>query len=310
MNKEKNFISVVVYTRNDEKYIEKFLNEVNKVLNEKFLKYEIIFVNDSSNDCTVNKIKEISKAINNASISVINMSYFQGKELAMNAGIDLSIGDFAYQFETVLVDYDLELIFDVYKKSLEGYDIVTASNNSKRRITSKMFYKFFNKYSNNQNKLDTVTFEIISRRAINRINSMNKTIPYRKAIESNCGLKINSIRYDSKIINNPKLDKKVRKERETNAVNSLILFTDVSYKFSITLAFIMFLVAILMCIYTIYIFVMEKPIEGWTTTMLFLSFGFSGLFLLYAIVIKYLSIIINLIFKKSNYLIDSIDKLN
>lgn len=310
MNKEKNFISVVVYTRNDEEYIEKFLKELNNILYEKFLKYEIIFVNDSSTDNTVKKIKEISKTIKSASISVINMSYYQGKELSMNAGVDLSIGDFVYQFETVDIDYDLSLVFDVYKKSLEGYDIVFASNKSKRRITSKIFYKLFNKYANTQNKIDTVTFEIISRRAINRINSMNKTIPYRKAIESNCGLKINSIKYEAISSKKSKLDKPVRKEREANAINSLILFTDVSYKFSIILTFIMFLVAIMMCIYTIIIFVMKKPIEGWTTTMLFLSFGFSGMFLLYAIVIKYLSLIINLIFKKSNYLIDSIDKLN
>lgn len=310
MNKEKNFISAVVYTRNDEKIIEKFIEELNKILSENFLKYEIIFVNDDSSDNTAQIIKECAKKINGASISIINMSFYQGKELSMNAGVDLSIGDFVYEFETTMIDYDTKIIMDTYRKSLEGFDIVTASPNGKRRLSSKIFYKLYNKNANSQYKIDTITFEIISRRAINRISGINKTIPYRKAIEANCGLKMNTIIYNSINSNKTKLDRTIKKEREKNALDSLILFTDVSYKFSIILTFIMFIVAMSVSIYALAIFLMKKPIEGWTTTMLFLSFGFSGLFLLYAIVIKYLSILINLTFKKSNYLINSIDKLN
>lgn len=63
-------------------------------------------------------------------------------------------------------------------------------------------------------------------------------------------------------------------------------------------------------IYTIVIFFSKNPVQGWTTTMLFLSFGFFGIFALMTIAIKYLDIIINLLFKNKIYLIESIEKLN
>ena len=72
----------------------------------------------------------------------------------------------------------------------------------------------------------------------------------------------------------------------------------------------MFLVTLFVIAYVIGVFVLGHPIEGWTTMMLFLSFGFSGVFLIFAIIIKYLSIIINLIFKKMYYLIESVEKVN
>ncbi len=126
------------------------------------------------------------------------MSLYQGREAAMNAGIDLSIGDFVYEFDNTLIDYDLKIITDIYEKSLEGYDIVNASPQNNTHKTSKLFYIIFNKFSNNQYKINTETFRIVSRRAINRINSINKNIPYRKAIYSNCGLKLYNVLYSAK----------------------------------------------------------------------------------------------------------------
>ena len=238
------------------------------------------------------------------------MSYTQGKELSMIAGLDLSIGDFVYEFDTTIIDYPLETIFNIYIKSLEGYDIVNASANSKRNFTSKWFYKIFNKYSYYQYKLDTETFRILSRRTINRINAMNKTIPYRKAALANSGLKMETLKYEQLINVKNNYDKNTRKERGNNAIDALILFTDVGYKFTIFMIFVFIFLTALVSIYTIYTFISKNPIQGWTTTMLFLSFGFLGLFSILAIIIKYLSIIINLIFKKTNYLVESIEKIN
>ncbi len=309
-NKEKNFISSVVYVRNDEDQIKSFLERLNDLLKNNFEKYEIILVNDGSTDQSVREIKEFSKKIEGASISIINMSFYQGKELAINAGLDMAIGDFVYEFDNVNMDYNSDLIMDIYKKSLEGYDIVIASPNKKRKLTSKIFYKLFNKYSDYPYKIDTETFRILSRRSINRMNSMNKSIPYRKAIQASSGLKITTISYNVIKKYNKKADKYLRKEREKNALDALILFTDVSYKGVILLTSLMLTVTVFMSIYTIVIFLLRRAIAGWTTTMLFLSFSFFGIFLIFAIIIKYLSILINLIFRKMSYLIESVEKLN
>ncbi len=308
-NKEKNFISVVVYVRNAEKTIKKFIESINESLSKNFLKYEIILVNDGSIDNSIKMIKEASKKIEKGIICLINMSHYQGKELAINAGVDLAIGDFVYEFETTSIDYPIDTVFDAYKHMLEGYDIVSVTSNAKRRKSSYFFYKIFNRYSNYQYKLDTETFRLLSRRAINRVNAINKTIPYRKAALANCGLKLDFIKYEKTKKIKTNIDKKIKNEREQNALDSLILFTDVSYKITKVFLIILILITISVLGYTIYTFALNNPIAGWTTTMLFLSFGFLGLFLVLSIVLKYLSILVKLVFKKTNYLVESIEKI-
>ena len=62
-NKEKNFISAVVYVRNAEKTIKKFIESITESLSKNFLKYEIILVNDGSTDDSIKMIKEASKKV-------------------------------------------------------------------------------------------------------------------------------------------------------------------------------------------------------------------------------------------------------
>lgn len=307
--KEKNFISAVVYVNNCEKTIQLFLKNLVKTLDEKFNKYEIICVNDASTDNSVEKIKEIAKDIA-PNISIINMSFYQGRELSMNAGVDLTIGDFVYEFDTTLVDYNLATIIEVYEKSLNGYDIVNATPKNKKYASSSFFYFIFNRFANNQYKLSSENFRILSRRAINRINSINKNIPFRKAIYANCGLKLATITYSPIDLKKERFSKNLKTDRKRTASEALILFTDIGFKISFFLAILMMVIAIIVGIYTVVVFLKSNPITGWTTTMSFLAFGFFGIFALFAIILKYLSLLVNLIFKNKNYLVESIDKLN
>lgn len=303
-NKEKNYVSAVVYVHNNEKKIREFVNKINNVLNSTFEKYEIIFVNDASSDKTREIISEESKQITTGIVTTINMSFLQGIETAMNAGIDLAIGDFVFEFDSIEMDYDISLVKDIYFKSLEGYDIVSAVPNN-IKMTSKMFYKVFNKYANMENQLRTERFKIISRRGINRVDSMNVKIPYRKAVYANCGLKQTFIQYKTSTASQSKSTIKDRKEL---AIDSLLLFTDIGYKISIFMAAIMLLFTLFVAIYSICIFINGNPVAGWTTTMLFLSFAFFGLFSLLTILIKYTQLLLNLQFTKQDYIIEGIEK--
>lgn len=291
-NKEKNFISAVVYVYNNEKEIENLLRNVNKVLKENFNKYEIICVNDASTDKSVEEIKKFAKELENEALSVINMSYFQGVETAMNAGVDLAIGDFVYEFDNIMYDYEEKVVMDVYNRCLEGYDIVSATSNKKSKSESSLFYKIFNAYSNVEYKIHTENFRILSRRAINRVHSISKNIPYRKAIYANCGLKIDNLKYIPKDKSKRKFDTKMQRSRRETATNSLILFTNIGYKFSITMSLIMIIMTMFVALYTMLVFIGGSPVQGWTTTMLFLAFAFFGVFVIMAIVIKYLEILV------------------
>lgn len=308
-NKEKNFVSAIIYVHNSEQRIERFLNSIIEIMEDNFEHSEIICVNDSSGDKSVNIIKKTAQKANATSISIVNMSFFHGLELSMNAGMDFAIGDFVFEFDNTILDFDSEMIMKVYKHSLSGYDIVSASPQSREKLSSKIFYKVFAKFSNLPYNLATESFRVLSRRVINRISSMNKTIPYRKVIYAGSGLKSAHLYY--KVINGErgKADSKEQKYRSGLAVDTLILFTDFGYKFSFWMASIMMLISIFMTVYTIVVYLIGHPLEGWTTTLLFLSIAFLGVFIILTAIVKYLQIIVDMIFKRKHYIFESIEKL-
>jgi len=311
MNKEKNFVSAIVYVRNAEKHIGDFLSVVAKALTENFEHSEIICVNDASFDNSVQLIRDFSKDRDDLpEITILNMSFFHGLEVAMNAGCDLAIGDFVFEFDTPVVDYDSSEIMNVYRKSLEGFDVVSASADRKERGSSKLFYKIFDKYTDLSYKMHTETFRIISRRMINRVLSMNHSVPYRKALYAGSGLKSANIVYQPLTgAKQEPLKKEEKKYRKGLATDSLILFTKVGYSASFALTIFMMAVAIIVAVYSVIIFAVGHPVEGWTTTILFFAVAFFGLFAILTIVLKYLQVLVDLIFKRKKYNFEGIEKL-
>lgn len=303
--KEKNFISAVIYVHNDESVIGEFLTRVNKVLAKNFEKFELICVNDASDDGSVEEMKKAAEHLKGCPLSIIHMGFYQGLEMSMNAGVDLAIGDFCLEFDTVMMDYDPEMIMEVYRHSLKGYDIVAAANDKKSRLGSRLFYRLFNHSANTQYKLGTEVFRILSRRAINRVHALSKTIPYRKALYANCGLKMSVLHYTA--IKDERSSP--QKGRYNTAMDSLILFTDVGYKMSVAFALIMMAATVGIVIYTLLVFLLGQPVEGFTTIMLVMTGSFFGVFTVLAVILKYLSVLVNLVFKKQKYIIESIEKV-
>lgn len=307
-NKEKNFISAIVYVQNQEQSIYSFLTVINEKLSKNFEKYEIICVNDASTDNSVKEIMRYTEDSEGGVISILNMSFYQGLELSMNAGIDLSIGDFVYEFDSPVLSYSADLIIEVYRRSLQGYDIVSAAPDHSKKM-SRAFYAVFNKASHTQYILRTEAFRILSRRGINRVHSMSRTIPYRKAVYANCGLKTDVITYDN-IGDLTVTDKNAFRKQKETALDAMILYTDVAWRFSLIFSLIMMGTTVLIGIYAIGVYIGSRPVAGWTTTMLFLAFAFAGLFMVLAIAIKYMSLILKLNFNTQKYVIESINKLN
>ncbi len=312
-NKENKFISLVVYMHNDESRIEKFLDTIVLFCAEHFSKYELICVDDGCIDGTVERLKAyLEKKAIGAATSVIHMSYYHGLEASMNAGRDLSIGDIVYEFDEVDVNYEAELVMTLYQRLIAGFDIVSASSRGRSHFTSKLFYALYNRTSRMKGKIGPETFRIISRRAINRVKSIGQFIPYRKAVYRNCGLKTDMITYKS--IGNGKLkrEKGRRLERTSLALDSFIYFTNAIERVSLILSGLFLAITLGVAFYIVFDFfsAKSKPIEGWVSTMGFMAFGFMGVFSLLTIILKYLSVMLNLIFKNQRYLIEGIEKIN
>ena len=109
--------SIIIPVYNGEKYIEK---SINSVLDNECNNYEIIVVNDGSNDNTENIIKKIQRNNKNRKIKYFRKEN-SGVSSARNLGIDKAIGDYILfldsddEFENNLIDA-VNLITEKYKE--------------------------------------------------------------------------------------------------------------------------------------------------------------------------------------------------
>lgn len=300
-NKETNFISAVVYLQNDEQKVVPFFAELAARLEEHFEQYELVAVNDGCSDGTVAQLRAWAAGNLKKPLTILNMSLRQGLEPAMNAGLDAAIGDFVYEFDSLDLQYDSALIWQAYQKSLAGFDVVTVCPD-RQKFMSRAFYRLFNAFSGSPYKLETDVFRLVSRRAVNRVHAISSDLPYRKAAYAASGLACATLRFAGSAPSRggARFDK---------AVDSLALYTDAGYKLSLGISLAMLALTLVALIYTVVIWAVGSPVTGWTTTMLVLSAGLAGMFFILTVAVKYLNLLVRLTFKKQNYLIEGIEKL-
>ena len=94
------------------------------------------------------------------------------------------------------------------------------------------------------------------------------------------------------------------------ALDTLIIFTDVLEKFSMLISSILFAVMVIMFGWIVYsIFSTVRPVEGWMSLMTLISFGFFMMSVMLTLIFKYLSVILNMSFKRQRYVIEGVEKL-
>lgn len=303
---EQVFISVVIYVYNKELIIYSSLKRILDFLNESFEKYEVIIVNDSSNDKTKAEIKKFTKANDLSNVTIINMSRKHGLETSILVGVDFSIGDFVLQIDSPEMPFDLKILYKLYEKSCEGFDIVSLKLKRNRNWSSTWFYYILNKVSNTNINYDSEICYIITRRAINSISRIKDKIKYRKVLHNFSGFLKGVITIDLNI--NTKSQTSFA-ERIKMATDILFSFTDIGYKINVYITFFFLFVSVFLGSYSFYQYLFNaKVVEGWTTMMLFMSFGFTGVFTVLSIINKCFSIIMKEIRTLPPYTIESIEK--
>ena len=84
-----NLVSIIMPTYNSVKYV---LESVSSVIDQTYINWELIIVDDASNDSTVLSLKEISRQ--DERIKIIYLDVNSGSAVSRNTGIKLAKGDF------------------------------------------------------------------------------------------------------------------------------------------------------------------------------------------------------------------------
>jgi glycosyltransferase involved in cell wall biosynthesis len=165
---------------NEQEMASLFIKRVNDVLlSLNDYDYEIVLVNDGSNDETLEILKK-EQEINNK-IVIVNLTRNWGHESALFAGLKVAKGDAVIPMDADLQDPP-EIIPDMIKLWEEGYDVVNARRKSRKedtlfkRKSAALFYKWANKISRGVKIPQNVAnYRLISRRALDEVLALEET---------------------------------------------------------------------------------------------------------------------------------------
>ena len=173
-------ISIVSPVYRAEKILPILVSEINLVMERIGEDYEIILVDDRSPDNSWEVMKVLSSQ--NPKIKSIRLSRNFGQHSAIFAGLTKAKGDWVVVMDCDMQDQPKE-IAKLYKKALEGYDIVLGQRENRKdkflkKLTSRLFYKVFNYLSGANFDNNVANFGIYHQKTIKSILDMGDYVKF------------------------------------------------------------------------------------------------------------------------------------
>jgi glycosyltransferase involved in cell wall biosynthesis len=180
-------ISIVAPVFNESEVISIFHQTLTNVLKMNQYRFEILYVDDGSQDDSYQILKSIQN--HEPNVSVIKLSRNFGKELAVTAGLEKVKGDAVIVMDCDLQDppNNIPLMVDTW---LSGADIVNMRRISRKgdsfikKQTAKYFYKLMKAISHIEIEENVGDFRLLSRKVVNAINEMPERNRFMKGIFS------------------------------------------------------------------------------------------------------------------------------
>tara|TARA_Y100000590_G_scaffold363795_1_gene421659 strand:- start:11886 stop:12821 length:936 start_codon:yes stop_codon:yes gene_type:complete len=191
-------LSIVFSFRNEEKNLNELIKRVTNTIKElDGWGYELVFVNDDSDD---NSEKTLLESQKNHNIKIINMSRRFGVGPCVLAGLEKSKGDAVIYMDSDLQDPP-EIIPQLIKKYEQGADVVHTTRtkrlgeNKFKMFLTKIAYRIINKTSRIPLPVDTGDFKLLSRRAVDQVNNLKEHDPYIRGLTVWVGFKQDFVEY-------------------------------------------------------------------------------------------------------------------
>jgi len=183
-------LSVVIPVFNEEENITALHSRLTAVLEGIHIDYEIIFVDDGSNDDSLNQLQNLSVKDNR--VLVVELARNFGHQVAITAGLDYSQGK-----AVIVMDGDLqdppEVLPEFIAKWRNGHDVVYGVRERRKESWLKRaayagFYRLLRRIANIEIPLDSGDFCIMDRRVVDLLISMPERNRFVRGIRSWVGL--------------------------------------------------------------------------------------------------------------------------
>ena len=192
------FVSVVAPVYNDATIVDDFITEVITILQENYANYELILVDDGSEDDTAAQVTDSIKKYK--CIRLIRLSRKFGEEVAITAGLDSVIGDYVV---VMLPNSDPpQLIPQIVRQAFKGAGIVFGIRNNRSsyslpmKIGSSLFHWYCKKILKLALPKGATQFRGLSRQAVNAIVQVKDKYRYLRIVSSRIGYVSQSFLYE------------------------------------------------------------------------------------------------------------------
>ncbi len=302
-------ISVIIPCFNEEEVINTTYTRLKNVfLTNNLKEYEFIFVNDGSNDKTLEILISISQSDKN--VKVISFSRNFGHQCAVSAGINECKGDVA-----IIIDADLQDPPELIPEILELYrqqkaNVIYCVRKERKgesffkKITAEMFYKLLNTLSEVDIPLNTGDFRLIDKSVIDTFKKMPERNKFIRGMISWIGFKQIPFYY----VRDPRLAGKTKyplSKMLKFAFTGIFYFSKKPLKIAINLGFISIIVGIILSLYAFigHFSGIIPTVPGWASIMITVIFFGGTQLITVGVLGEYIGNIFDEVKKRPEYII-------
>jgi polyisoprenyl-phosphate glycosyltransferase len=192
-------ISVVIPIYNEEEIISLLHYSVSKAMNEVGDSWEVVYVNDGSNDSSLDLLRKLQSR--DSRVVVVDLSRNWGHMGALHAGLQTARGD-----AVVLMDGDLQDPPEVVPKMVAawraGAQVVTAVRRTRQEsrkllaVLFPLFYRVLGAISDYPIPLNAGIFGLLDRKALNSITGLREGNRYLPGLRAWVGYRTAIVQYD------------------------------------------------------------------------------------------------------------------
>lgn len=269
-------VSIIVPCYNEEEALPYFIKEMEKVIEQlKNYDFELIFVNDGSQDRTLEILRSLAE---DKRIFYISFSRNFGKEAAMYAGFKNVTGDYAAVMDADLQDPPslLPQMLEILEKG--NYDSVATRRVNRtgeppiRSFFARMFYKLINKISDADIVDGARDYRLMKKSMVDAIVKMGEYNRFSKGIYGWIGFKTKWLPYEN--------SNRIAGETKWNfwklmkySIDGIINFSQAPLSIASWSGILFTLFSFLMiCFIVVRKLVFGDPVSGWASTVCIILF--------------------------------------
>jgi dolichol-phosphate mannosyltransferase len=191
--------SVVVPIWNEEAVIPELYRRIAEILDSTAQPWELICVNDGSNDHSLDLLIDLRNRDNR--VKILDFSRNFGHQIAITAGTDFAEGE-----AVIVIDADLqdppELILEMADKWRSGYDVVFAVRTKRegetwfKLWTARLFYRLLQQIADVEIPLDAGDFRLMDRKVVLAMRRLREKHRFMRGLSSWVGFKQIAVEYE------------------------------------------------------------------------------------------------------------------